>query len=331
VTISAVHPTPATASTGDTPTPPVGGEGDSLLPEPAAASGIGINDAMAMIYTCISKQSSADVKTGEDRVDVERAQRDLALKAEQAAMDREEQAEGSHSKGLFATVGGLLHDVTRDVATAHFAALARDTTSDVKAAWNSPNFWRDVEAGARITGEVAAVVGSAALTVCTFGGGAASAVLVGSLILSTAGTVESNCHVLEALGVNANVASWIGIGASVGGAALGGVGGLMSAPGKVGLVVQAVSVASQGASGGAQIVAGVAHIKNGNFQADAEDAEADATAADDRMQSIQRVMGMVLDGIKDVTDSHQRALSSLAGAMQTNDQTMVIAASGRMA
>jgi hypothetical protein len=124
------------------------------------------------------------------------------------------------------------------------------------------------------------------------------------------------------------------MGLSVGGAVTGSVGGLMSTGAQATQLaqeVQAVGIAMNGASGAGDFVAGGAHVKTGGFDANAEDARADATDAQHRQKSIARNIAMILDGIKDVAASHKETVKALVGAMQTNDQTLLIAASGRMA
>jgi hypothetical protein len=320
----ALNEPPATTATGRAP----------LLPEPGMASSAGCNDAMAMLYTCLCQENAAELKSGANGIATQKSLRDRELKAQADAIQREEKAEGSGSKGFFASVGSLVHDVTSDLVKAHVADAVHDTSSDVSSAWNSPNFWHDLEFGARVVADVAAVVGSTCLTVATFGGGAASVVVVASLLLSTAGTVESNCHVLEACGVDAKVAGWVGVGLSAGGAAMGGVGALVNSPEKLGELAQAarsVGTVMQASSGCADVVSGGAHVKNGDFQADAQDATADATAADHRMKAIERVIDVIVDGMKDVSESHRRVVQSLQSAMETNDRTVVIAGAGRIA
>jgi hypothetical protein len=304
------------------------------MPEPAATTGDGTNDAMAMLYTAMAKQNEQQMQTGQAGVTAKKLEHDAQLKEEQDATAREQKAEGIGSKGLFASVTGMLKDVGSDVGTGRFDRVFRDTGADVNEAWHSPNFWHDVEFGAKTIAEIAAVIGSAAATVVTFGAAAPGAVLVTALCLSVAGQVESNCHLLEKVGVDAKVDGFIGAGLTVAGAAMGGIGAAVSsAPAAVSgftQAAQAASTASQTYGAAAGVVSSGAHVKNGDFAADAEDARADATGADNRMKTIQRTIDMIVDAIKDTSESHDRAMKSLQGAMKTNAQTLVVA-SGRMA
>jgi hypothetical protein len=80
-------------------------------------------------------------------------------------------------------------------------------------------------------------------------------------------------------------------------------------------------------SGGADVVAGGAHIRNGDFAAKAQDAAADAEGAKQRSERLDQLTTWIIDELKDSDKSHERAMQSVQGAMQTNDQTAVIAAS----
>ncbi len=312
---------PAAAAAGDA----------SLLPAPAM--GNGVDDAMAMIYVCLSKQNNESLRSGESSVASHKALRDEQLREERAAIQREKDAEGDGSKGFFASLGGLLGDAARDLEHLRLGDAASDVKDDARAAWNSPQFWRDVEVGARVAGEVAAAVGGACATVATFGAAAPALVVCAALVLSAAGTAESNFHVLEACGVDPNVAGYVGLGCSVGGAVAGGVGGLLASPGQASQLmstVKTVGAVANGASGAADIVQGGAHVRTGGFEADAEDARADATEAQHRERSLTRIVEMVLDDMKEAADTHRKTVQALTGAVQTNDATMV-ATTGRMA
>jgi hypothetical protein len=332
MTIGAVNINPV--AVGPLPTPPTApATTTSLMPEPAASTGDGCNDAMAMLYTAMAGQSTQQMQTGEADVSAHKLEHDAELKEEQDDLAREQKAEGIGSKGLFASVTGLLKDVGSDVGKGHIDDVFRDTGADVNAAWHSPAFWHDVELGAKTVGEIAAMLGSVAATVATFGGAAPGAVLVTALALSAAGQVESQCHLLEKCGVDAKADAWIGGGLSVAGAAMGGIGALCSAPAAAltgfAQTMRAASTGLNTYSAAAGVVSSGASVKNGYFAADAQDAQADATDADNRMKTNQQIINMIVDGIQDASESNQRATQSLQGAMKTSAQTLVVA-SGRM-
>jgi hypothetical protein len=93
----------------------------------------------------------------------------------------------------------------------------------------------------------------------------------------------------------------------------------------VGTVAIAAAAATTAAvAGGA---AGVAGLRVAHFAAAAEDASADATAAGDHIDQSQQLTADVLADLKQADQSHQHALASLVQAIQTNDQTFVVASS----
>jgi hypothetical protein len=318
---------------GPLPTPPTAPSQDApLLADPAPATGDGINDAMAMLYTASAEANTNQLVGGQAAVAARKLEHDAELKEEQDDLARQEKAEGIGSKGLFASVTGLVKDVGSDIGTGRFDRVFSDTGTDVNTAWHSPNFWHDVEFGAKTVGEIAAMIGSAAATAVTFGGAAPGAVLVTALALSAAGQVESNVHLLEKVGVDAKVDACVGGGLCLAGAAMGGIGAAVSsAPATISAftqTAQAVGTASQTYGAAADLASSGAHVKNGYFAAAAQDASADATSAENRMQATQRTIDMIVDAIQDASESHDRAMKTLAGAMKTNADTLVVAGSG---
>jgi hypothetical protein len=91
-----------------------------------------------------------------------------------------------------------------------------------------------------------------------------------------------------------------------------------------GAAVGAVAV-GVGAAAGAG--AGLAEARSEHFAAAAEDASADATGAQDRIDDLQQLTTDVLSNVEQDNDAHQRALQSLAHTIEANDQTLVAAAS----
>lgn len=334
MTIAAVQGGTITPSPSPMVAPPSGGGTGSLLVPPGATTGDGMEDAMSMIYACMSKQHAQALKSGTNDVKLHKAMRDDALRQEKDALARQQQSDSDSGKGFFECMGKLIGDVTRDTVTCQWGDALSDAGADLKVANDSPRFWHDLETGAKIVGAVVAIVVSVCVTIVTFGAGAASVVLVAALILSSAGAVESNTHVLEKMGVDPEVAMWTGVGCSIAGAICGGVGSLANTPAELSSVAQAaqgVGTAAEVGSAGASVVAAGAHVKNGYFAADNQDARADQTAAEHRTQQIERTIDMIIEGIKENAKSNERALQTLQGAMATKDQTLLVSAGGRVA
>ena len=95
-----------------------------------------------------------------------------------------------------------------------------------------------------------------------------------------------------------------------------------------GVVVGGAVVAAAGCVGAvAGVGAGLSKARVLHFAASAEDATADATGAQNHIDQAQQVTSDALADLKGVDQSHQRALQSLAQAVETHDQTAVTAAS----
>jgi hypothetical protein len=223
---------------------------------------------------------------------------------------------------LFDSVGHLFGDVADDVVHLRVEGAISDAAHDAEDACNSPAFWNDLENGALDVAKVAAVVGSVALTAGSLGAGA-PAIALAALALSVGGAVVSDTR---AFGDKATL--WVGVGLEAAGAALS-LGGTLAASGAsaASRALTAVGTVATATSGAARVVAGGAHIRNGEFAANAQDAAADAQQAKDRSQRMDQLTKWVIDELKDDDKSHQRALQTLQGAMQTNNQTAVIASS----
>jgi len=80
----------------------------------------------------------------------------------------------------------------------------------------------------------------------------------------------------------------------------------------------------------ATVIAGVAHIRTSEFAADAQDATADAQTATGRVDQVSREQDDVVDTVRNTCGIQTRTLATIAGAIETNDQTTAIAASTRV-
>ncbi len=118
-----------------------------------------------------------------------------------------------------------------------------------------------------------------------------------------------------AFGIGGAVAGVVGSAGSISGAA-------QAASGAAAKVVKATSEVVQGA---AEATAGVSTIVTSQYDADATDRNADAKQAQLAIDHLQTLTSWLVDGIQQTDKSHERALSTLSGAMQTQAQTLVIA------
>ncbi len=331
------------------------------LPAPTTASGEALNDAMSMIYELLAKDGEQQLATRKDDVAMKTFERKKALDEEKAAHDRERAANGDGSTGFFGSITKLVKDVVDDAVHLRVADCVTDVKDDAAAAWNSPKFWKDLETGAAsifkgintvfaVTAALASwqgndaidivknpdsatarhwgLVGKAALvlaagTATALTAGTATPLLIASfgVALSAGGEAVAETRCLG------SSSTYVGLGLEVGGAAT----GFVAAPPttNVELIVNAIRGAEAVLEGSAKVVEGVAHARNGVFQRDAENALADVKAAEHVKDRIDRLVREFLTEAKDVQKSHERALGSLREAMQSNDQSLLVAAGMR--
>lgn len=191
------------------------------------------------------------------------------------------------------------------------------------------SFWDSVASVALTIGKVAAVVGSIAVAVGTGGAGVVGVIAVAGALLSSAGFVEGEAHVLEKLGVDEGTATWVGIGLSVGGAACTGGAALAADAGEISATACTIQKVATATTGAAAMAGGVAKIEAGQYQGDQEDALADAAKAQMDQARMQRLLFMILDQLKSSEASDDNTLRALRGALSTKGDTLVLTTSMR--
>jgi hypothetical protein len=194
---------------------------------------------------------------------------------------------------------------------------------DAIQAEHDKSFWDDAANVLSKVAEVAAVVASVAAVVATAGAATPlSALAIAGCAMSSASIVDGEAHVLEKLGVDANVAGWIDTGLSIGGALCSG-GAAVAAGGKAaGGFASTVSRAGLVVSGAAQAGRGAAEIASGVAQQKEENDLADATAADLSWNRLLRRIQTTLDDTKASDDQSQRVKGVLRDTMATRDATL---------
>jgi hypothetical protein len=309
---------PANASTPPAAAPPMSAEAASLMPPPAADN---IDDAMSAVYVLLAKQQSSDMTSSEADVQTDKKAREKAISDETAARKNEENNESTHGTGFFGSIGKLVKDVGRDALHGRIDKMASDTVSDVKAAVDSPKFWSDLEKGAKDVATVAAVVAGVAATVAT-AGTAAPLVVAAAVALSAGGFVVSETQCLG------KYSAYIGLGMELGGALVSG-GGLAAttATSKGAQLVAGLGLASSAATGGADVVAGTAHIENTKFEARVVKAQADETQAKDKVGEETRATKWLLDNLSAAHQAEQDTMSTLQQIVQQHDAGKVALAS----
>ncbi len=301
-----------------------------LLPAPTtSASG----DAATVLYALMNQRRVSSMQTGQSDVATRHAEQERHIAEERAALEREREAEGDGSRGLFASIEHIATTVVDDAEDLRVMDVFTDTKQNLVDTWNSPNFWKDVEKGAKVVAEIAAVVAASATTVVTFGAGAPVLALVCvGVAMSAASMADSEFHVLEKCGVDAKTAGWVDFGLAVGGAACNLAGGAAAGAnaGTSGgfTLAKQVAITATVTQAGATMMEGGAHVKTGSFEADAMDAQADATEARHASERSQRVEAFLIEALAESQKSQGRALASLRGSIATGSQTMTVA-SGR--
>jgi hypothetical protein len=312
---------------------------------------------MAVLFELLSKDGKAQVDERKSEIEGHRLQRKKELDDHKAALERAKKAQSDQGSGFFGSIGKIVSDVVDDAVHLRVADCVTDAKDDLEAAWNSPHFWHDLESGAgsifkavntafALVAALACLQGDDAVDIVknpdsasarhwAFAGkaalvlsaGVASAVTAGvatpaviagvSVALSAGGEAVMETHCLG------GASDYVGFGLEAGGA----VAGAFPAPAtKVDQAVKAFMAAERLIEGAARAVEGLAHARSANFEGDAQDAMADAKAAQHRLERIDRLIKQLLTETKDVQKSHERALGAIREAIETNNQTLLVAA-----
>jgi hypothetical protein len=273
-----------------------------------------LEDAMTMIYLLINARASADMASAQGQIAARQAVKDDAFKEQLEALRRAAEAEGEGSTGFFASLVDLVGDVVTNLVTLDFAGALTDPFSDLEDMWNSPNFWKDLEAGAGFIAKAALVAGGIAATVAT--AGSAGLLVAGiAIALSASGTVVQETDCLDGV-FGEGASDWIGLGMQATGAVI----CAASAGGLGGTATNTIATVTEAGGGATKVVTACAHARVAEFEGDVADAEADALAAQHRGEQMTRLVEWLIDGIRETDKSHQRAKETLGQAINEHDQ-----------
>ena len=312
---------PGTVASGSAP---AAGGNAALMPEPTYAGADGLEDAMARVYALMGKKERDDMACGQTLAIAKTKYKQTLAAAQQRAREEQKKSEADEGRGFFGSIAHSVGDFVSNAVHGRFVEQFTDVGKDMADAWNSPAFWHDLEAGAKWVAEIAAVVVAAAASVVTFGAASAALVVIVviGLSLTAAGMAESQFHYLEAAGVDPKVATWVGVGMSVVGAALTGGAGL--AAGGASVASEVGSVAATAGSA-AQVVQATAHVKNEQFRAEVVERDCDIKTIRYEIKHAEAMIAEVLAGIEESSKSNRRALETLSSAMQARGQSLVAA------
>ncbi len=325
-----------------------------LMPEPQTDSAAG--DPMSLLYDLISKQRNNDMASGKANVEHNRETQKAATLKQEADFKKQKDAENSAKAwGIFGKIASCIAIAVSAVAAvcscgaASGLCVAACVLSTVAFAESEGHVLTtltgnpDVEKAFQMGCGIAAALCSGGAGLASLG---ANAVAGGAQIASAAckitQEVVSNCATGDAAQY---VAMAFGIGSAV--ASLGG--GIASATGFGSAAKSAADTATSTADaaqsvsstthnvtgmvssvndfvkGAGEVTAGVGAIGVAMYQADATDRGTDAKQAGMQIDQLQQLASWVIDGIKSTDKSHERALQTLSGAMQTQAQTLVVA------
>jgi hypothetical protein len=323
--------TAVSVTTSSTPPPtessssPSANGDTGLLPDAEPISSTTLNDALSSLYALLSELRVNDMKDGQTDVAELRQKQERAIADLRDAIARRAAAEAQSGDGFFSCISHFFDDVVSDLTSGKLDKALDDATKDVEAAWNSPAFWNDLEQGLLVVAKVAGAVGSAAATIATAGAAGGTVVAV-ALLLSAGGMAVSESGCLDS-SLGKQWACGIGLGLELGGAALTWGASLAStsaATSSLKSLGDAGDVAC--ATGGtASVGAGVAHMRVGDFQADAQEASADETAASQQNARLGRIVEEIIESMKEGEQSAERKGESIVSCEQTNDQTLAAA------
>ncbi len=286
-----------------------------LLPPPQDITSPQLQDAMTMMYLLLNARASTDMSNAQHQIVARQAAKDDAFKVQLDALRRAAEAQGEGSKGFFESLVDLVENVVVDLANFDFAAAITDPLGDLEDMWNSPKFWQDLEAGAGFIARAALIAGGIAATAAT--AGSAGPLVAGiALALSASGTIIQETGCLDSV-VGEKAADWLGVGLQVSGSVV-----CFASAGAAGnSVVKTLTTATEVGGGAATVVTSGAHARNAQLQGDVKDAEADALAAQRRGEQMTRLVEWLVDGIREIDKSHQRAKETLGEAIDQHDQT----------
>jgi hypothetical protein len=313
----------------------------SLMPEPQSMSDVG-GDPMSMIYALMSKQRNNDMASGTASVEHNRELSKANQLKEEADLKKQEDAEqNAKAWGLFGKIASVIAIAVSAVASVcscgaasglcaaacvlSTLAFAEGEAHVLTQMTGNPDVDKAFQIGCGI-GAVLCSGGAGVLNLATATAQTASAIMSSSAQIASAscGIAQQSLGLVNdkgfqqaamAFGIAGSVCALAGSGAGIGGAATEGADAVSTA-------IKATTDVVKGAS---EVGEGVATIMSSQYEADATDRAADAKQAQFAMAHLQQLASWLIDGLKDTDKSHERALRTLSGAIETKAQTLVIA------
>lgn len=181
--------------------------------------------------------------------------------------------------------------------------------------------------------KAAVVVCAVAASVVTCGTAAGACLALAAVALSVGGGEVAKSGCLDDV-FGEGTSKYIGLAMQIVGAAASAGSGFLAS----GAALETVGVAASTAkdistgtaivNGGMQVAKGTAQVATAVKEHDRAQANIDATAARKQLARLQKMVELVIDGMKEAKESHQRAAETLSGAIETANQTDVALAQG---
>jgi hypothetical protein len=280
-----------------------------VLPAPSVAL-----DPLAAIYATLLKQQNEGASIDSARTKQDGVERHADLVKQQ----KEQAEEQTGGRGFCGAIFHLLGDTLKDYVECDFYDFAKDSINDTsKDMINNPKFWDQLKTVAEVTGM--AVAGAASIVAT---GGTSAPVLI-AVGLSAAAMIDSKAHILQSLGVKANVAGFIDAGAGIAGAAVTMGASLGSTAGEAGELADKAQTAAKVVSATSMAVEGTATVAGGVIALHAATVEKDAAQAGMQAKKLQQMIDWVVAGMKEQEKGTERALNTVSQTIKTRDDTSV--------
>jgi hypothetical protein len=276
------------------------------MPEPADTSKC--NDALSMLLALLSKKNQQDAESGVENVDTAKSEQEHKLEEAQAAYRKMKEAE-SDPMGWLGNVFKAVVAVASAIATVATGGAASPALTASAMAFGG------VVQQTQCLGDLSNVIGEGANLFAGLGTGNLALVLgSGTSFTGAVGTATHDFDSTAATALNLT-GKCIGMFGSfaprsadgdVVGAQLGRDGKIVGLTGDTSYRVDRV-------------------IRDG----DAANSAIDMKQAQQAMARVSRLIGALIDGVKEAHNSHNKAVRAVEGAIETNNQTALVAAGVR--
>ena len=306
------------------PAGPHSAELASDLPTPTSNDGFVPGGTIMLLQSLLLKAREVSNATGKVRIEAHgRVEEKAAENHYQAVLEEAKRRE--HNGGFFsgiedACAAFTVDLVSLDTLTDPLGTISESCSKATDATINSRAFWEEFEKGAFEVGKWAAVAGSVAVAVASCGSAApiAALAIVGA-VASCAAAADTSFGILERCGVDADIAKWVDVGLSVGGALCSGGAGLAQTLGStahgISGIVKMAGAAADGVGAASAGAAGGAHIAVAAYEKDEDLAVVNTKETVLVQARIEKRMQTLLDSVRETVMAYERGLTRVGDAM----------------